>query len=668
MRYAQLTAGELGKQLFGLKRVDEMGGQMKDSLETTFAEDGVRQTEVSALNGRALIESAATAYGEADDEDAAAAGACLETRISGLGDNAVKSMNEISLVLGARTLTLRYPANLQQAVDQAAAPFPMDRSGNVSRIVTVIEKPDGAFSISRTVNDEIVFDHLVADDLPGCLAQTALSSWSNDIESVAVLNACPLGWRNKALLVAGNDAAGKATMTAWFRNNGFAYLSHILIANDADEKSVAGSHDPLIVFEADGVPPSDFADGLGISGSSNRCGLMIFAQLTPGVDLEIRPVSPGIATMRLMQDVVNGRKLSRGGLPSVADIARRLPALDVCFGDVSQLDGVVDRISKFFLDGELGPEEARRLLSAFCTAPKPTVAAEPAKKFPVPDPTPRRKPVKLTIGMATYDDFDGVYFSIQALRLYHPEIIDEVEYLVIDNHPDGPCSEALKSLESWIPNYRYVPELLRTGSSQAKNQVFEEASGEFVVCMDCHVFVVPGALKRLLDYYLEHPHSSDLLQGPLIMDDLAGLATHFKPGWGAGMYGQWDMDQRGADPDAPPFEIPMQGMGLFTCRRNAWLGFNPEFRGFGAEEGYIHEKFRQRGRRTLCLPFLRWLHRFNRPMGVPYPIPWEDRIRNYLIGYKELGLPSDEMETHFSELAGEDTVAAILRDVNRSSN
>ena len=85
----------------------------------------------------------------------------------------------------------------------------------------------------------------------------------------------------------------------------------------------------------------------------------------------------------------------------------------------------------------------------------------------------------------------------------------------------------------------------------------------------------------------------------------------------------------------------MQGMGLFACRKDAWPGFNPLFRGFGAEEGYIHEKVRQGGGRTLCLPFLRWMHRFNRPLGAPYPNIWEDRIRNYYIGWRELGLPTE---------------------------
>lgn len=43
---------------------------------------------------------------------------------------------------------------------------------------------------------------------------------------------------------------------------------------------------------------------------------------------------------------------------------------------------------------------------------------------------------KLTIGMATYDDFDGVFFSVQALRMYHPET-EGAEIIVLDNNPEG---------------------------------------------------------------------------------------------------------------------------------------------------------------------------------------------------------------------------------------
>ncbi|MGO9773406.1 MAG: LicD family protein, partial [Roseiarcus sp.] len=68
---------------------------------------------------------------------------------------------------------------------------------------------------------------------------------------------------------------------------------------------------------------------------------------------------------------------------------------------------------------------------------------------------------------------------------------------------------------------------------------------------------------------------------------------------------------------------------------------------------YIHEKFRRRGGRALCLPFLRWMHRFNRPLGTPYANQWEDRVRNYLIGFRELGWDTAPVVDHFKTFLGE---------------
>jgi hypothetical protein len=115
------------------------------------------------------------------------------------------------------------------------------------------------------------------------------------------------------------------------------------------------------------------------------------------------------------------------------------------------------------------------------------------------------------------------------------------------------------------------------------------------------------------------------------------------------MYGAWRTDERGTDPDAPPFEIPMQGLGAFACRRQAWPGFNPRLSGFGGEEGYLHEKIRRNGGKVFCLPFLRWMHRFDRPQGTRYPVSWKDRIRNYLIEYDELGLDPAPVVAHFEK-------------------
>jgi hypothetical protein len=134
------------------------------------------------------------------------------------------------------------------------------------------------------------------------------------------------------------------------------------------------------------------------------------------------------------------------------------------------------------------------------------------------------------------------------------------------------------------------------------------------------------------------------------------------------MWGTWQTDERGLDKNNDPFEIPSQGLGLFSCRKDSWLGFNKEFRGFGGEEGYIHEKYKKNGRKTLCLPFLRWLHRFNRPNGVTYPNNFQERFRNYLIGFHELNLPTKELKEHFKDVLSEDKQKEIEDNLLGLSN
>ena len=104
----------------------------------------------------------------------------------------------------------------------------------------------------------------------------------------------------------------------------------------------------------------------------------------------------------------------------------------------------------------------------------------------------------------------------------------------------------------------------------------------------------------------------------------------------------------GISDDDEQFEIPGNGLGLFTCRRDAWLGFNEHFRQFGGEELYIHTKYKFYGRTTYCLPFLKWVHKF-RPTDErpPYPMNTYGRVRNYVLGFQELGLSLDRIYDHF---------------------
>ena len=272
---------------------------------------------------------------------------------------------------------------------------------------------------------------------------------------------------------------------------------------------------------------------------------------------------------------------------------------------------------------------------------------------------------KLTIGMATHDDYDGVYFTIQAIRMYHQEILNDIEFVIVDNNPSSEHGKAVRNLTNWIKEpFQYLP-FVKYKSTTIKNKVFELADTPYVLCMDSHVIVEPTAIKKLIDFYDQGLDEGNLLQGPIVYDDFINYSTHFDSTWSEYMWGQWQTDGRGGDRNNPPFEIPSQGMGFFSCRKDSWLGFNKEFRGFGIEEGYIHEKYRQHGKKTLCLPFLRWMHRFGRPNPITYPNDLKERFKNYLIGFKELNLDTKELEQHFSKIISPKEREKINKEVSK---
>jgi hypothetical protein len=249
----------------------------------------------------------------------------------------------------------------------------------------------------------------------------------------------------------------------------------------------------------------------------------------------------------------------------------------------------------------------------------------------------------------------------------------ECEFVIIDNNPDSPQAKMGKDLVTgWVSgdveSARWIPAGEVTGTSAPRDRVFREANGSAVLCMDCHVLIVPGALKRLIEYYDNHPDTRDLLSGPLLYDNLKGLATQFDDVWRAEMWGIWGFDKRGEDVNAEPFEIPAMGLGVFSCRKDAWLGFNPRFRGFGGEEFYIHEKFRQAGAKCLCLPFLRWVHRFGFPGSGRYPLLRENKVWNYIVGHLELGLPLDRLKKHFLEVGMKEHIWNKLEEAARSED
>jgi len=520
----------------------------------------------------------------------------------------------------------------------------------------------------------------------------------DNLRDAIALHAAGLCQENRFVLLPGRSGSGKTRLSLWYRAQGFDLGTDEIVTalpspNGTTVLVVAGALARPVVLKASvdanallrpgetPVAQQDSSYGLLLRLKSGTPwpqtaidrGIIVFPRFTPGAPFSVTALTPGEACLGLIENCLNARNLPRGGLPFASLLARCTSAISLEYGETRQLDGTIDVLTRQVLATPTAPNDLAALCEAFTarTARRTAAVAKSGGSAPtsvdppkrsIPAPTVKRFPRRLTIGMATYDDYDGAYFTIQSIRINNPELEGAVEFVVIDNNPGGPSSDALSSLGKWIDGYRYVPCGEWTGTA-IRNMVFEESSSPFVLCIDSHVLIVPGALSKLISYSESNPDSRDLVQGPLVYDDLRNRSTHMEPQWRAGMYGTWANDARGDDPAAPCFDIPMHGLGLFACRRAAWPGFNPKFRGFGGEEGYIHEKIRQHGGRTLCLPFLRWLHRFNRPMGVPYVNRWRDRMRNYLIGFIELGLDTAEMEAHFAELLGAETAARIFTEI-----
>lgn len=311
--------------------------------------------------------------------------------------------------------------------------------------------------------------------------------------------------------------------------------------------------------------------------------------------------------------------------------------------------------------------------------------------------------------MAVYDDFDGVYFTTQSLRISHGIRSPKTEIIVVDQRPQTSHGKMTRAHCGTIgAKYIEMPEPL--GTSPSRNRVIQEASGEFVLCLDSHVILWPGAIDYLKACIETGKLADHLYHGPMIYDNLGAFATHFNVRWRMEMLGTWGLAWRcgcsnlglrfscidhaptepnklsyvaledGKTPvtfcpmcqkrlpeiawaghesklhqadyklmlnDPEPFEIPAQGLGLFLTKKDSWLGFVENSVGFGGEEVNIHDLYRLSGRKTYCLPSLKWVHKFGRPNGVTYPLHRYHKVRNYVLWANRMGQPLDSIYQHF---------------------
>jgi hypothetical protein len=87
--------------------------------------------------------------------------------------------------------------------------------------------------------------------------------------------------------------------------------------------------------------------------------------------------------------------------------------------------------------------------------------------------------LKLTVGMAVYKDFANLWSTVTALRMYHPEVLEQLDIVVVDNAPDTPDGERCKDfMENWVAKQpglgqaRYIPFGDFNSTAAPRNHVF----------------------------------------------------------------------------------------------------------------------------------------------------------------------------------------------------
>jgi len=257
--------------------------------------------------------------------------------------------------------------------------------------------------------------------------------------------------------------------------------------------------------------------------------------------------------------------------------------------------------------------------------------------------------MKWTIGMPSYKNFTEVFFTVQSLRMHHD--LKDCEIVVVDNYGDDGLYKFIKDTGGDVVKYERHTEV--TGVSAAKNRIFDVAKGEFVLCIDSHILIKPGALDVT-------PPGDDLMQGPLMKNAGGKYWITWKDEWRGNMWGIWGPEVLQLPTE--PVEIWAMGAGFFSCRRDSWLGFNKHFRGFGGETCYLQEKYRKAGRKVWCDPKKVWMHMFyNQGRPITYPCNMIDRVVNYILGFQELGMSLDPIREHFPALFDEAAVEAGRR-------
>lgn len=251
----------------------------------------------------------------------------------------------------------------------------------------------------------------------------------------------------------------------------------------------------------------------------------------------------------------------------------------------------------------------------------------------------------LTIGVIHHGRLKSLAATIKALQRDHD--LSDVELLVMDTQPT-------RKAKKWVKHRGGIRYAANTPAQKpsALDQVFDLARGDVVLVLQDPVRLRQGALRALRNYFERHPESRELVHGPL-MSGTRVVATHSNPYWRRNTWGIWSSDLRGRLTEGEAFAIPMQESGVFSCKRRAWPGMPPLWRGYGGEAGFLQDRFRRDGAQIVCLPGLQWERLAPVKPVIPRSPAATNVLRNHLAGAASL-----DLDTHYITLRHRDHVEA----------
>jgi len=162
------------------------------------------------------------------------------------------------------------------------------------------------------------------------------------------LHAAALARNGSGLLLCGESASGKSTLSAWLTASGFDYLTDELAVVELDGRRMTGlarsimlRRDSVFVLEhwlGEGFrPPSSLFAGTSIAVDpeilrprsvcrSAQPGMIVFPRYRPGEPLTGRRLSAAETTRRILQVATNAARLPQSGIPAILALARSVDA------------------------------------------------------------------------------------------------------------------------------------------------------------------------------------------------------------------------------------------------------------------------------------------------------------------------------------------------------